>query len=425
MARVSLASKASIARSIWSPTKPKVSHVYHYSIPNYDGGSPQLEDVKSIKSSKFLLTEPCVLISKLNPGDSRVWLLDKIPIGVGVCSTEFVVLIPHDLEDLDYLYFQLKAPSFQNRLVELATGTSNSHQRVRPEEILNQEVDWLDHSDSRTRSTSFLIDLEKKIALNGEISESIETISQTIFKSWFTDFDPVHAKARGEQPDGMDAETAALFPDSFEESEAGLIPAGWHLSDVGSTLRVLGGSTPSTSQPEYWDGLHQWTTPKDMSALSGLISLSSSRRLTDEGLAKITSGLLDKDSILMSSRAPIGYVAIADSPTAVNQGIIAISPTDCFHPLYLANWVKAAMPEIESRAGGSSFPEIGKASFRTLPFLIPTKTVLKAFWEVAEPMLGQLKMLAHQNRTLKGIRDTLLPRLISGELEIPEELLVD
>jgi len=319
--------------------------------------------------------------------------------------------------DLDYLYFLLQTLPLQESSDSAVPGLNRDYAHSLNVRIPDKCV--------QQRIANTLKSLDSKICINSEISSTLETIAQTIFKSWFTDFDPVHAKARGEQPDGMDAETAELFPDSFEESEAGLIPAGWHLSDVGSTLRVLGGSTPSTSQPEYWDGPHQWTTPKDMSALSGLISLSSSRRLTDEGLAKINSGLLDKDSILMSSRAPIGYVAIADSPTAVNQGIIAISPTDSFHPLYLANWVKEAMPEIESRAGGSSFAEIGKASFRTLPFLIPTNAVLKAFREVAEPMLGQLKMLAHQNRTLKGIRDTLLPRLISGELEIPEELWVD
>ncbi len=267
--------------------------------------------------------------------------------------------------------------------------------------------------------------LDSKIRLNAQISANLEELARTIFKSWFIDFDPVHAKARGERPEGMDAETAALFPDSFEESELGLIPRGWRVTTVGSALTVQGGSTPSTNNPEYWGGPHTWTTPKDMAGLTGIVSLSSARSLTDEGLARITSGMLKANAVLMSSRAPIGYVAITDVPTAINQGIVGIAPHEDFHALYLANWLKAMLPEIESRAGGSSFAEISKASFKTMPFLAPAPEVLLSYREFCEPVLGQLKLLAKQGETLREIRDSLLPRLISGELQIPEELQVD
>jgi type I restriction enzyme S subunit len=324
--------------------------------------------------------------------------------------------------DPEFVYNVLRVRAFRQKAAYASTGSTV---RRIPTEVLERLEVPVPSLQMQKAINKIVRSIDSKIEVNSSISVSTEQIAESIFKSWFIDFDPVHAKTRGEQPEGMDAETAALFPDSFEESELGLIPSGWYVSDVGSTLQVSGGSTPSTRRAEYWGGPHQWTTPKDMSSLFGLVSLSSSRSLTDEGLAKITSGLLDRDSVLMSSRAPIGYLAIADSPTAINQGVIAISPHASFPPLYLANWLRAAMPQIESRAGGSSFAEIGKASFRTIPFLVPPENLLSAFREFSGPLLAQLKNLAHQNVSLPEIRDSLLPRLISGELEIPEELLVD
>lgn len=275
------------------------------------------------------------------------------------------------------------------------------------------------------KSIAIVLDsLDEKIRINQQIAKTLEEIAQTIFKSWFVDFDPVHAKSRGEQPVGMDAETAALFPDSFEDSELGPIPSGWRVCEVGDELKFVGGSTPSTSVAEYWDGEYSWTTPKDLSVQQGLITIDSARKISTSGLAKITSGLLPVGSVLMSSRAPIGYLSITNIRTAINQGFIGFPASEIHHPIYILNWLLSNLGEIKNRAGGSSFAEISKTAFQTMQFLVPSRKISLKFGELVEPFLEEITNLTYEIRTLSQLRDALLPRLISGELEIPEELLV-
>ena len=265
--------------------------------------------------------------------------------------------------------------------------------------------------------------LDEKIRLDTEMSKTLEAIAQTIFKSWFIDFDPVHAKMRGEKPEGMDDATAALFPGSFEESELGMIPKGWGVKPVGQVLPTVGGATPSTANESYWNGEHCWTTPKDLSRQSGIVTTASARKITSFGLAKISSGLLPPMSVLMSSRAPIGYLSVAVVPTAINQGFIAFPTHETYPPLYLFNWLAKSMDEIKSRSGGGTFSEISKSAFRGISFLVPKNPVLLRFRELTTPMLEMITALAFENQSLIELRDALLPRLISGELQIPDEML--
>jgi type I restriction enzyme S subunit len=118
------------------------------------------------------------------------------------------------------------------------------------------------------------------------------------------DFDPVRAKAEGRDP-GLSKEISDLFPDVFEDSELGVIPGGWQVAPMESLADIVGGSTPNTKEPSYWDGQHHWVTPKDLSGLSHPALLDTERRITDAGLQQISSGLLPKGTVLLSSRAPI------------------------------------------------------------------------------------------------------------------------
>jgi type I restriction enzyme, S subunit len=279
--------------------------------------------------------------------------------------------------------------------------------------------------DLQTQKTISLImkNIEGKIATNNVLSKTLEDIAQTIFKSWFIDFDPVKAKTAGERPVGMDDATAALFPDSMGESELGFIPNSWEVAPIGEVLVVGGGTTPSTTNAEYWDGEHCWTTPKDLSSQRGLITTSSIRKISDLGLAQISSGLLPVNSVLMSCRAPIGYVSINAVPTAVNQGFITLKNSAEYHPIYLLNWINANIQEIHNRAGGATFAEITRKAFREIPFLKPSPQVVKRYSEIVEPIMLELEQLTRQIENLQVVRDLLLPRLVSGELQIPEEML--
>jgi type I restriction enzyme S subunit len=165
--------------------------------------------------------------------------------------------------------------------------------------------------------------LDDKIELNRKTNETLEAMAKALFKSWFVDFDPVRAKAEG-RPTGLPAEISDLFPDSFEDSELGEIPSGWRVTPVGDVVECVGGSTPSTSEADYLDGgEHFWATPKDLSSLSEPFLLDTAKKITADGVQRISSGILPVGTVLLSSRAPVGYVAAACVPVSINQGFIA------------------------------------------------------------------------------------------------------
>lgn len=262
--------------------------------------------------------------------------------------------------------------------------------------------------------------LDDKIELNRRMSETLEAMARALFKSWFVDFDPVRAKAEGRDP-GLPKPIADLFPDRLVDSELGEIPAGWGVRPIGDLAEVVGGSTPKTERFEYWEnGTHHWVTPKDLSGLSMPVLLDTERRITDAGLAQIGSGLLPIGTVLLSSRAPIGYLAVAEILVAINQGFIAMKPRSGISNLFLLRWASAAHDEIVSHANGSTFLEISKSSFRPIRTVAPTTPVMHAFDRMSRPMY--LKVVEHEReyRTLAVLRDTLLPRLVSGELRVKD-----
>ncbi|MCD0492636.1 restriction endonuclease subunit S [Chromobacterium violaceum] len=263
--------------------------------------------------------------------------------------------------------------------------------------------------------------IDDRITLLRETNATLEAIAQALFKSWFVDFDPVRAKMEGRAPEGMDEATAALFPDGFEESELGLVPRGWRVCPIGDVVESVGGGTPNTKESSFWEpGEYCWTTPKDLSGVQAPVLLTTERKLSAKGLSKVSSGLLPAGTLLMSSRAPIGYLAIAQTPLAINQGYIAILPSSQLPPLYMLFWCRHNMENIKGRANGSTFMEISKKAFRPIPALVPPEPILAAFVDVAEPLFTRLVENEKQAETLATLRDTLLPRLISGQLRLPE-----
>lgn len=253
--------------------------------------------------------------------------------------------------------------------------------------------------DEQRRIAWVLGSLDDKIELNRRIAETLEQIAATIFKARFVDFVGV---------------------EEFEESELGPIPKGWQIDEIGKVLRVVGGSTPSTKEPAYWNGEYCWATPKDLSALSSPVLLRTSRRVTAEGLGQISSGLLPENTVLLSSRAPIGYTAIARVPTAVNQGFIAIPPSERLPAEFVLFWLRANLGRIKAAASGTTFAEISKRAFRRLAAVIPDQSSVAEFAQLARPVIDKIAALEQEIETLSATREALLPRLISGRLRIPE-----
>ena len=259
--------------------------------------------------------------------------------------------------------------------------------------------------------------LDDKIELNRRMNATLEAMARALFQSWFVDFDPVRAKLDGRQPTGLDPATAALFLNDFEDSELGHIPKGWAIKPVGEVVDCVGGGTPSTAEPKYWEGgTHHWTTPRDFSSLQAPILLDTNRKLTDAGIAKISSGLLPAGTLLLSSRAPVGYLAIAAMPVAINQGFIAMKCNDRASNFFMLNWCQTNMAEIEGRATGTTFAEISKHNFRPIPVVLPPKELMAAFTAKVSPLYEKITANLRQSGTLAILRDALLLKLLSGEL---------
>jgi type I restriction enzyme S subunit len=257
---------------------------------------------------------------------------------------------------------------------------------------------------------------DDKIDLNRRMSETLESMARALFKSWFVDFDPVKLKSsRNEVLPGSE-----LFPDRLVDSELGTAPEGWTVGTVGDLAEVVGGSTPSTAHPEFWGPQHHWATPKDLASLTTPVLLDTERKITDVGLQQIGSGLSAVGTVMMSSRAPIGYLAITEVPVAVNQGFIAMRPRSGVPSMFLLLWARFNQDVIINRANGSTFLEISKANFRPIPILIPPASVLSAFDKIAEPVFRRIVVAVRESCTLAALRDTLLPKLISGELRVKD-----
>ena len=268
-------------------------------------------------------------------------------------------------------------------------------------------------------SVEMLRSIDHRITLLRETNATLEAIAQALFKSRFVDFDRVRAKVEGRAPEGMDEATAALFPDSFEETELGAVPRGWRVSPIVDLVDTAGGATPDTKNEAFWaPATHHWTSPKDLSGVATPVLLDTERRVSSVGLAKISSGLLPIGTLLMSSRAPIGYLAITQVPVAINQGYIAMPPGGLLPPLFMLFWCKHNIDTIKGRANGSTFMEISKKAFRPIQAIVPTQSVVQAFVDVANALFLRLVENEKQAQTLATIRDTLLPRLINGNVNI-------
>ncbi|WP_235976113.1 restriction endonuclease subunit S [Vreelandella sedimenti] len=296
--------------------------------------------------------------------------------------------------------------------------------------------------------------MDSKFQLNHRINQTLEQMAQALFKSWFVDFEPVKVKAAALEAGGSDEDallaameavsgkttdqlvtlsaeqperyaelraTAALFPLAMQDSELGEIPEGWEVSQIGDEVTVVGGGTPSTKKPEYWeDGHIHWTTPKDLSNLPDKVLIDTERKITSVGLAKISSGLLPVDTVLMSSRAPVGYLALAKTPLAVNQGYIAMKCEHRLSPEFVVQWCAAFMPEIKGMASGTTFAEISKKNFKVIPLVVPSANVVKAYSQHVVPFYSAIESNFRGSRALSELRDTLLPKLLSGELTLPD-----
>lgn len=366
-----------------------------------------------VKSNKYRFQKGDILFGKLRPYFRKVIVA---PFD-GVCSTDIWVVRANPNTEQGYLYYWMASQDF----VDFATNGSEGTRMPRAKwEYVSRYKQIKIPLKEQKAIAHVLGTMDDKIELNQQMNETLESIAQAIFKSWFVDFDPVRAKAEGRDT-GLPKEIAALFPDSFEDSVLGEIPKGWEVKTIGEVVRAVGGGTPSTKEPPYWlDGTYSFATPKDLSKISSCFLMETEKKVTEKGLCKISSGLLPEGTILLSSRAPVGYLAISNIPISVNQGFIAMVCEESVSNYYILNWTRFNMDEIKQRASGTTFPEISKKNFRPIPIIVPGLKIIERFTEFVKPIYESISNNLLENLNLTRQRDILLPKLISGELRVPE-----
>lgn len=315
------------------------------------------------------------------------------------------------LPDVDPVWFYYLLSTIDFNLI--SSGSALPYLTVKDLSRISVEVP---STKDQEAIASVLAALDDKIELNRRMNETLEATARAIFKDWFVDFGPTRAKMEGREP-YLAADIWPLFPDRLDDDGK---PEGWENSTIGQEVDVVGGSTPSTKEAAFWGGDIAWATPKDLSSLSTPVLLGTERQITEAGLAQISSGLLPVGTVLLSSRAPIGYLAIAQIPVAVNQGFIAMVCKKQLSNVFVWLWTQANMETVHQNANGSTFQEISKANFRPIGVTVATAEILRAFDEVATPLFGRIVANEKESCTLAATRDLLLPKLMSGEVRVKD-----
>ncbi len=343
------------------------------------------------------------------------------------------VVIKRPMEVIpDFLYFLFLTPAFNRELVNSATGTKILH--TAPSRIETFQFRLPPPHEQRAIA-HILRTLDDKIELNRRMNETLEAMARALFQSWFVDFDPVRAKAavRREHPRWTDAEVcraalptlapeiAALFPDSFENSALGDIPKDWKLTPFSDTVEIIGGGTPKTSVAEYWDGNIPWFSVVDAPNTSDIWAIDTEKRITLAGVENSSTKILPERTTIISARGTVGRLALTAVPMAMNQSCYGLRGRlgTCGTFTYLTT--RQVVSLLQQGAHGSVFDTITRESFQRVHIPLGHTTLVDAFEKLVEPCLLQMQNALVESRTLAALRDTLLPKLISGELRVSKE----
>ena len=370
---------------------------------NIINGELNLEQCTYIKWDKYY-ESPEIMI---NPNEIVI-----TKTGSSVGRTTFVRRVVHPMtlnpqlvvlknisENAEFLSYYIKSALFQSVLKSIVVGSAIP--TLSQKNLANLMINVPKEFEDQRRIASILSSLDRKIELNNKINADLEEMAQAIFKNWFVDFEP-------------------FKNGKFVDSELGMIPEGWKVGRLDEIADVVGGSTPSKAKPEYYTqkGI-AWLTPKDLSNHPAVYTSKGEIDITEEGYNSTSTKLMPKGTILFTSRAPIGYISIAQNDICTNQGFKSLVPKKA-GTCFLYCFLKYVTPEIENKSTGSTFKEASGALMKSLQVIMPDQKVFEEFEEIVSPLFARIESLEKENFRLSLLRDTLLPRLMSGELEVPE-----
>ena len=329
-------------------------------------------------------------------------------------SQDFVNWVCSD--EIDYRFLKYVLLAEHDTLLRFASGTT--HQTIYFPEAKAFHV-CLPEIKLQKAIAEVLQSLDDRITLLRETNATVEAIAQALFKSWFVDFDPVRAKQEGRAPEGMDEATASLFPDGFEESELGLVPRGWPVTSFSDTIDVIGGGTPKTSINEYWNGDIPWFSVVDAPTATDVFVIDTEKHITEIGLSNSSTKLLPAGTTIISARGTVGRLALVGREMAMNQSCYGLrgKAGDSYFT-YFSTY--RLVETLKQRTHGSVFDTITRDTLSGVTIICPDISVITAFESLLLPIMERIRENLIQAQTLATLRDTLLPRLISGQLRLPE-----
>jgi hypothetical protein len=296
--------------------------------------------------------------------------------------------------DLNFIYYVVANQQFKNTITQLATGTTIKNVSL---ETMRNYTFCIPPLSIQKQIGKILSSLDDKIELNRRINDNLEQQAQALFKSWFVDFEPFK--------DGK-----------FVESELGRIPEGWRVERLGSVCKCLLGGTPSRNKGEYWNGKIAWINSGEINEFR---ITKPSEYITQEGLKKSATKLLPKKTtVLAITGATLGQVSLLEINSCANQSVIGVLENeDIFHE-YIYPLIKNRIDDLCSHMTGGAQQHINKNNVEQLEILIPPKKILIEYKRIATPIYSLISNICFESQKISKLRDSLLPRLMSGELKL-------
>jgi type I restriction enzyme S subunit len=385
---------------------------------------PSKLEVKDAPSrARRVLRKGDTVISSVRPNRKSFFYFNEEWTNA-IASTGFAVLTPKDFDDAEYLHAVLTSENAVKIYEAICEG--GAYPAFNPSRLNEIRIPWPPYTVRRELGHT-VMNLQSKIAANNALSKTLEDIAQTIFKSWFIDFDPVKAKMAGDKPAGMDSPTAALFPDSMEELAFGLIPKGWNWKSIGEIAQVI--DCLHSKKPELLSEGYPYLQLDTISD-SGILRFENAGLISKEDYDKWTSRIeVQGGDCLITNVGRVGAVSQVPEhfKAAIGRNITAMRPNNALlHKSFLVIVLLSDFMKREIKRNTDSGTILEALNVKNIPNLIipgPSDAVLLEFAKLCDPLQLQIQELHSMNVNLKMIRDSLLPRLMSGELQILEEML--
>ncbi|AYE53519.1 restriction endonuclease subunit S (plasmid) [Priestia megaterium NCT-2] len=365
--------------------------------------------------SKYRLEKGDILIATVgswptNP-NSVVGRVVRVPPVNKALLNQNIVKIFSNKEKLDntFLYYLLKTKDFKDYIISTAQGSANQAS-ITLEAIKNYEF-VLPPTHLQRKIIEVLQPIDEKIKNNLKIIENLELISQTLFKQWFIDFDFPNEQGHPYKSSGG----------KMVESELGERPKGWDISLLSEDVNFLSGGTPKTKEESYWNGQIPFFTPKDVK--NNLYTTITEKYITELGLSKCNSKLYPKNTLFITARGTVGKVALANIPMAMNQSCFALQHKEDYQ-FYLYGVVNHLVREIILGANGAVFNAINLKDLNRLKYVKAPELLIKKYQELVSNIYEKMSTLEEEILNLQQLRDTLLPKLLTGEIQITDELVV-